>query len=264
MILLQLCDGILQIFDFSMKECEDEAKPRCLGRTWWLWSAKWSSWPSLLILVTATRCYWYHGKVWWKWCSFSEALPGQNTTTQTKPPQKGSCSQPFLPHHAWQKLDLLMQLTNAVVPNWYTTLIWVAIANGKINFCNLQAQRRWVRFRINVNLQFLSWPWKAWNNEFFLDSKKIISSKNEFPNFPTEKQCGKFGALFFPRLKKNSPSKARSWGPWESMGLLAETEFSAQSVRSRFQFLQNLRPRGSEKSVEMSATKTWLEKVTPY
>lgn len=83
----------------------------------------------------------------------------KKTTTQTKTPWQWSCSQPFLPHQAWQKLNLLMQLTNAVVPNWYTTLIWVAIANGKINFCNLQAQRRWVRFRINVNLQFLSWPW---------------------------------------------------------------------------------------------------------
>ena len=24
----------------------------------------------------ATRCYWYHGKVSWKWCSFSKALSG--------------------------------------------------------------------------------------------------------------------------------------------------------------------------------------------
>ena len=39
-------------------------------------------------------------------------------TTQTKTPWQWSCSQPFLPHQVWQELDLLIQLANAVVPNW--------------------------------------------------------------------------------------------------------------------------------------------------
>ena len=82
-----------------------------------------------------------------------------------------------------------------------------------------------------------------------------ISSKNEFPNFPVTKKYGNSDLFLLSRLKKKLPKQSSLV---RSVGLLA-TESSAQSVRSRFQFLQHLRQE-TEKS---NGAKTWLEKVTP-